>query len=90
MKPLLTAIVMLVSTTLVHSEFGDHTLYGLGSLQVMVNVNGAQSGRLLQSIQSDVESKLREAGMSYCQKLWIGRPANPGVDGRKEESVSSG
>ena len=27
---------------------------------------------------------------SYCQKLWIGRPANPGVDGRKEESVSSG
>ena len=27
---------------------------------------------------------------SYCQKLWIGRSGNPGVDGRKEESVSSG
>jgi FlaA1/EpsC-like NDP-sugar epimerase len=31
--------------------------------------------------------RLRE---SYCQKLWIGRSGNPGVDGRKEESVSSG
>ena len=31
-----------------------------------------------------------EMESSYCQKLWIGRPANPGVDGRKEESVSSG
>ena len=28
--------------------------------------------------------------MSYCQKLWIGRSGNRVVDGRKEESVSSG
>jgi len=27
---------------------------------------------------------------SYCQKLWIGRSGNQGLDGRKEESVSSG
>ena len=28
--------------------------------------------------------------LSYCQKLWIGRSGNQGLDGRKEESVSSG
>ena len=46
--------------------------------------------RLLGHQTMSMTMRYSRVNESYCQKLWIGRPANPGVDGRKEESVSSG
>ena len=59
-----------------------------GSIEIAVIYGRGGSGREFYCLEhhTTIKARLR----SYCQKLWIGRACGYDVDGRKEESVSSG
>jgi hypothetical protein len=104
-RPILAALHMLLSEHRVFSATDGRRLHDIlmDSRKYQAEVSNALADQVLGALwellrgfqAADPEDGRRifdetAREESYCQKLWIGRSGNPGVDGRKEESVSSG